>query len=121
MLTTSAFVQLVPSALNRIIANYRTSERLALPITLNYLKDNGVDEDLVESLTSRVHTPYEERLLSALILIELFGNSMFLARAGLTSWLARQNADDEIALRLVAKQFADELRRRDLHQQYASA
>mgnify|MGYP005904158681 FL=1 len=87
----------------------------------DFLKANGVDEDLVESLTSRVHTPYEERLLSALILIELFGNSMFLARAGLTSWLARQNADDEIALRLVAKQFADELRRRDLHQQYASA
>lgn len=118
MLTTSAFAQLVPSSISRIIECYRTSDRLALPITLNFLKTSGVDQDLVENLTNQARSRYEERLLSALVLIEIFGNTTFSGRTALISWLSRQQCDDETALRRAAKDFADELKRRDLRMQY---
>ena len=116
MLMTSAFLQLIArreSAVRLIVDRYRCSERLQLPITLNYLKTCGVDPELVDALEAHAQTPYEARILAALVLLEIFGSRRFVGREGLVRWLARQKLDVGCELQSAAHAFACELKRRE--------
>lgn len=109
MIKTEYFLQLSPTPLWRIRNQYRRCERKHLPISLNFLVDNGVDPARVQALFALAgHDRVTEMMLVSVIFLCLFEGEPLTARSGIDAWMRRKGGCPQ-TIEMAAKAFAREI------------